>query len=567
MKKILSTLALSMPLVGISSANITLDVAVTRSFLMTSPKAAVYTGGRTLLQMYDGYFYTWDDCEVDVHTDPVTFATLGGSFTYIDPFTADPFPDCPKGTTAQILSGDVDKDGVFDDRLYWSIAAIQSATYLEAFLPGSVTLAAAPPSKLRRPFSDFLDGSLGLFFDVVSQNIYEYNISNYGYEKDFTNYGDHHQTWVSGVYRFEVPLRLKAPQTGPAVMTITNMVEANGYRKGLKGFGLLNSNWSVNSMEIDPRGIYNMQWEGNTRANTYPSDKVNFGIYDSLGNLVYPTPRGLFTLSSPYATSFRMLPNAFAKGERGVCRMQFQRAIATSTVANDYSSRSFDWNIHFIDSYAGHKDYEYRFIANTAAVTGVKVAGDPKKLIEPYADYDGDGISNIVEFAFSRDDGDDLSATLEHTSYNQITPPLVLPAPLVAPNPANAPVFYDSGLVGVDALPHTSNKRPGVGGSITYSYEVNYDTTKPKSKWTKLKAPAPGQTIVFSDKKAAKAAGVPSVTWTITDVIEAAAIPAEVGPPPVAAVPAVLGTTTIQSSVALPPTIRVRATATVSKGF
>lgn len=546
MKKLLSILALSMPIATVSQAALTINVSVNRSFFMTAPKTAEFIEGSTSIRMYDGYYTIWTDCELD---DP------NGSPDYIPPITAEPFPDCPKGTTAQILSGDVNKDGIFDDRSFWSVATIESATYLEAFLPEQITLAAAPASKLKRPFNDFVDASLGLFFDVVSQEIYEYNIADYAFSKDFDNYRDHSDTWVPGVYQFSVPIRNQAPLKGPATMTITNMIEANGYRKGLKGFGIVTDKWTGDSMEMDPRIISTMAWEGVTSANTYRSDEVNFGIYDTTGNLVYPTSRGLFTMPSAYTTSFRMLPNAFAKGERGVCEINFDRAVITSGLANDNSDRSFFWNIHFIDSYVGHQSYEYRYLNTSEAVTGIKAVGVPSKLILPTADYDGDGLSNITEFAFTQDDGDDVSTTLEYTTYNQVTPPVALPATLVRPAPANAPKFYDSAALGVDITPHVTNKRAGIGGSITYGYEVNYDTTNPKSKWVKLKTPEIGGTLVVSDKKAATAAGVPSFTWTITDVLEAA------GPP------AVAGTTTIQASSALPSTVRVRATAAITKGY
>lgn len=554
MKKLLSILALSMPIASVSQAALTINVSVNRNFLMTEPKTAEFINGTTSIRMFDGFYTYWTDCELA--------AAPTGATEYIDPITLNPLPDCPKGTTGLILRGDVNKDGIFDSRTWWSIATVESASYLEAFLPEQIVLSAAPPSKLKRPFNDFTDDSLGLYYDNVAQEIVEYNISNYLYNANYTNYKEHSETWVPGVYQFTVPVRKQNqtdPQlTGPATMTVTNMIEANGYRKGMKGFGLVTKQWNGDAMEMDPRLISVMQWEGVTTANTYRSDEVSFGIYDDAGALVYPSWRGRFKMPSAYTTSFRMLPNAFAKGTTGLCELYFDRAVVTSGIANDNSDRSFVWNIHFIDSYIGHQSYEYPYLNTEAAVTGVKAAGKPSSLILPAGDYDGDGLSNLTEYAFTQDDGDDTSTTLEYTSYNQFTPPTTLPttpAALVRPAPANAPAFYDSNTLGVDIMPHVTNKRAGVGASITYGYEVNYDTANPKSKWVKLKTPEHGESIVVSDKKAAKVANLASFTWTITDVLEAA------GPP------AVAGTTTIQASDALPSTVRVRATATITKGY
>ena len=553
MKKTVTLSALLALSSSIVNATPTIAVSISRSFFMTAPKTATYTGGATSVFMNDGSIAIWGDCELDP------------SAVYIAPFTANPFPDCPSGTTGLIMSGDINKDGVADDRQFWSVASANSASYMEAFLPEKILLSAAPPSKLQRPKGDFVDDSLGLFFNTVSQEIDEYNIATYRYNETFTDYADHHETWVPGVYIYSVPKRrlsddVTTPSQVPLQMTITSMIEANGYRKGLLGFGVVTKQWSNGAQEMDPRLISVMAWEGTVRANTITSDLLKFGIRDSMGDIQYPTTRGLLTVPSNVQTTLKMLPYAFAKGETGVAQISCIRNKQTSVLASENGVRDFFWNMRFIDSYTGHIQYEYRFVT-APAVTGIKVAGVIKTLGAAAADYDGDGLSNIIEFAFSQDDGNDLSSSLEWTTFNQfLLPAPVLPLGITAPIGVG-PVFVDTLAAGVPNTPLSATKRANVGASITYGYQVNYNTADPKSKWVAIKGPIPGGTLVVKDTKAGALAGNPNFTWTITDTFDTAAV---VLPLPL---PATTGTTTIQASDALPPTVRVRSTAAVTSGY
>jgi hypothetical protein len=558
MKKTVTLSALLALSSSVAQAAPSIAIGVDREFFMSSPKTADFIIGVTRIGIHDGYFTIWDDCELDP------------SETYIPPFTANPFPDCPKGTTGFILSGDVDKDGLSDARLFWSVATVEDATYIESALSDQITLVAAPPSKLVRPQTNFVDDSVGLFYNTVSLDIREFNNAHYYYTDTYTNYADHHQTWVPGVYVYTVPLRKLAPLTGPLSMSVTPMIESNAYRKGVVGFGVVTKQWSNGAQEIDPRLISTMGWEGNVRNNTFATDELNFGIYDTveaiptqtnmLDHLKYPTSRGLLTLPSNVQKTLRILPFAFSKGTTGVARLNMYRKIDTSVLAQDQSERDFFWNMRFIDSYIGHAQYEYRFQQSTVAVPGIKVVGKTSTLIAPNGDYDGDGLLNIFEFAFSQDDGDDLSSTLEWTTYNQfLLPAPVLPIGITAPVGVG-PVYVDTLAAGVPNTILTVNKRSGVGGSITYGYEVNYDTTNPKSKWVKIKGPKPGETLVIKDSKAGAIAGNSNFTWTITDTFDT---PASAVPP----LPALIGATSIQASDALPTTVRVRSTAAVTSGY
>ena len=116
MKKTVTLSALLALSSSIVNATPTIAVSISRSFFMTAPKTATYTGGATSVFMNDGSIAIWGDCELDP------------SAVYIAPFTANPFPDCPSGTTGLIMAGDVNKYGVADVLQFWSVASANSAS-------------------------------------------------------------------------------------------------------------------------------------------------------------------------------------------------------------------------------------------------------------------------------------------------------------------------------------------------------------------------------------------------------------------------------------------------------
>lgn len=550
MKKNLSAILLGLgSLFSAQGQDLYFDIQVNRDFQLTSPTVSQYVRGSTELYFRDGR----------ILLAPCVFDP---SPTIVQPVTNPPL--CPIGTTGFLIQGDIDGDGIADDRSFWSVDSVILNALIEPFLPEAVTLAAAPPSTLARPAGDFRDGSIATFYNVLTPVVKRYDLASYEYLSEFDGllqanaYQRHAQQWVPGVYIYNVPKKGLPNQFQPIRLTITSMVEANGFRKGTKGFGLKTTMWSNGALEIDPRLITTLRWEGNTINNTYRSDIIEFSMSNSAGNIIYPVPDIPYRLDSSFLTSLTMIPYAFAKGELGTSRIQFTRNLRTNSVTTDTSTRSWTWNNRFIDSYKGHDQYEFR-VANTAAIPGIKVAGTASKLRAPTADYDGDGLSNIMEFAFSQDDGDDLNRSLEWTSYHN--DPALAPSDgdlvnlgLTAPSTL-PPLFLDTGNAGVGTDPYVFNKRRNVGGSVTYGYEVNYDTSNPRSRWVKLPAPRPGETIVVSCNCARSIVADPNFRWTITDTLDS-------GPPD-----NLPGTTSIQASHPLPSTVRVRSTAAVTKGY
>lgn len=545
MKKtlLLATLAL---LTGVGSAqSLYFGIGTTRNFLLTTPKNAQYISGSTNVIMRDGL----------ILIAPCAF--------HPSPVLVRPNMLCPLGTTGFITEGDIDLDGVADDRSYWSVDSIIIHSIIDSFSGTRTTLDSAPLSKLQRPFNGFRDGSVATFYNMLQPDLFikRYDVARYFYLREYDGiinpnaYRVHADEWVPGQYIFSVPLKGQPDKKIPLPMALLQMTESNGYRKGVKGFELITNNWHQGAMDIDPRLITKVTWKGNVASNTYFSDTSLFSMSDNLGNIVYPAPDTRYALDSPYLTSLTIVPYVFDKGDIGTCRLEFQRNLSTNAVTQDVSARTWTWNARFIDSYKAHDLYEYR-TSSDIAIPGIKVAGNPSKLRAPNADYDGDGLSNIMEFAFTQDDGDDFNTTLEWTSYHNDPAFQPLPADLlalgfVAPT-TPPPAYLDTQNAGVPDTVMLTNKRAAVGGSITYGYEVCYDTTVSNPRWVKLKGPSPGNTVVLKDKKAASLSGNPAFTWTIIDTID--------NPP-------AIGTTSIQASNPLPATVRVRSTAAVTKGY
>jgi len=541
MKKALTSASLLF--LGISSlqAQIAVDINVNRIFELTTPTVSKYLSGDTNISISDGSF----------SLSPCAFHP---SLVIVGP---DPI-FCPLGTTAFIQAGDIDEDGISDLRAYWSVASVTKAILIDPFNSTNITLAAAPPSTLARPRSEFIDGSVAMYYNVLSPPIELKDIAKYTYSKTYgvDEFKQHSDEWVPGIYIYSIPVIDRFFQH-PGLKTnlniqLTQMIEPNGYRKGLEGFMLDTTQWRNNAQELDPRIVSTMKWRGNTSLNTLASDLLEFGIEDDMGDLVYPTFDLLYKLSNPYLRQLAILPYAFTKGDVGKGVMSFTRSVSTTTVATDTSTRLWKWPMRFVDTFKGHTQFEHRFVLE-AAYPGIKVQGKIDKLNAPTADYDGDGMSNIFEFAFSKDDGDDLNTTLEYSAYNDLVPPTPLyltSLGLTAPLPGNAPVYTD--VSAPLAIPYTVNKRKNVGSSVTYGYEVTYDALAVKPKWTKLKAPVPGTSVIVKDSKAGNLVGNPNFTWTITDTFD---------------VGLVTGTTTIQASNALPASVRVRSTAEVTSGY
>lgn len=285
---------------------------------------------------------------------------------------------------------------------------------------------------------------------------------------------------------------------------------------------------------------------------TQLSDNSPEGMSPS--NIVFP-PALREQQLRPLANGYRMPPIPGArKGMLLNVVLNIRRGVNSSAATFDGSQNQFRIPVRLVDAYSGHYLIEYPY-------------GSAKTKRAENADFDLDGIKNIVEFAYSADDGDEVESTLEWTTFNQFTntkpieaksagylkPVGAVPSLLTA---ASGGVIIGTASDNVSPLTASASKRVGVGNSVTYGYEVCYDTTIAKPKWIRLKAPSTGNTVVVTDKKAAKLAGAAPFTWTITNTFDNSSV-----------TPAVSGSISISASAALPAKVSIRPTAWVTKGY
>lgn len=448
MKKILSLLALA---TATSHAQLSVDFANVKNYTMKSEKEAIYLNGYARVSIFDG---SW---------------TLAGCSDHPSETIVQPHIFCPLGTTGYVWRGDADQDGTRDDGKYWSLSQVIKAAVIKPFEANRVILKAGPPSKLKRPIGNFADESVGIYYDIIKSPVKEYGITRYVYTKIY-GLGEvkkHSDEFVPGVYTFNVPALL--PPTTPVGIeidralqaTIFTAPEARGYRPSVQGFELLGTRWSKGSQELDPRVLTRIDWAGINTSNTIALDSLYFSMYEahpqtgdivSPENIQYPTPDLPFLLDSSLRNFIEIIPFAFKKGDRAVARLAWVRSIQASAIANDKSRRTFDWRCRFVDSYEGHSAYEFP-------------AGTVETLRQPEADFDQDGISNLYEFAFSQDDGDDLSTSQEECA--DATKQAVIPAMAV------------DAVTGLASM--TVPKRENVGSSILYTVEYTTDGKKWKT--------------------------------------------------------------------------------------
>ena len=634
MKNILATLALSMPITVMAQTE--LQFVDHKMFHQAGPTTVNYLGGAVQIGLVDG---SW----------VIAGCAGNGGLVLMSPNLA-----CPLGTTGFITSGDSDRNGVNDDNSYWSVASLTPAVRVAPFLAEQIKILAAPPSLFERPQSFFNDASVTMWYNVLTQAFQEHNFTYYSFRKEFDNKSQQDGQVVYGVYQMGFPLLADVGKIDPPrslVFSVTHFPHTTGYPgvgKRKNGMRVTNGRWYDGRMQLDPRNFNDILWSGVDGSYTIPSDDLRFSItrsdvtpwvttdlvaltfgfdtaaeffaygqsagfpVNTLGqpliydhptidalelkkgenalynveneamapdNIIFP-PLGREMVLPAMASRFRLGPGFMTKGSLGNGVINYRRNIVTGNLSYDSPQTQFRFGMEFIDSFSGHSQREFPLGAGT-------------KLRAPTGDYDGDGISNILEFAYSQDDGDDLSSTLEWTSFNQVlnrrsiydAPPYTTPALLAVPTGFTAPVTVpvavprESAIApflleptggtgpipilvglpsdGLTPIVFTTPKRKSTGLSITYGFQVTYDNTVAKPKWVTLRAPALGQTLVVKDTKAGalvQPAANSTFTWTISNVADDRVLNTT-------------GSIGITASHVLHPKISIRPTASVSKGF
>ena len=440
-----------------------------KSFKMVGPNESEYLGGSLDIWVRDGFY---------------TFLGCADNF---GPFYATPYILCPTGTTGLVTAGDVDGDGIRDVGYYVAVAQPFPAANIEPFRPDLVELFAAPPSDLPRPLGSFnwVDDSAVIFFDLVNdpRNGVGYEIASFESNRPYlpTELERHRREVVPGTYIFKFPA-LGSSDEDPAdfFMAVSHreMVEAapgpGGQSISSDGISVGNDfrvtnddRWNNGVMEIDPRLTFSFDWVGFNPTTFLASDKLFFSVRDrETRRIVFPpipevlpplppnpeSPQliGSGTIGIP--TGYDLGPDFFAPDQELLVELEFVRSLPTGN-AYDRSTRIFQWDIDLIDTYTGFTFTNFE-------------AGTPEDLIEPDADFDGDGYTNLEEFGLQTSPTD----------------------PASVPNPT--PV-----LIGNDQCYLEIAKRPATGSRLDYIMQYSSD----QENWVTIEQGDPNWFIVFNN--------------------------------------------------------------------
>ncbi|MCU0795498.1 MAG: hypothetical protein MUF31_06130 [Akkermansiaceae bacterium] len=310
---------------------------------------------------------------------------------------------CPLGTTGFIADGDVDNDGIRDDLSFWSLSDVIPAFLIEPFQPGRCLLSSAPPSDLPRPLGPFLDEGAVMFYNVLTATVLQYNISWYDFNRIYpggpAGRAQMNDEIVLGDYIFTFPQINTTNRVLPIGVRHYPTPEAidPANRYPLLGFRFTGGTWdAAGNRLLDPYLTSSITWTGNDATNTFPAvDQVRLSIRDNLppvnvgdpaSNVTFPPSATPLLLPNPLTQQYNIPPFFYAPGDVGFFQFRLDRALGTTAIAFDTAVRLFHFPIRFVKSYEGFRIIDFPVGTNTTQSA-------------PANDFDGDGQSNVLEFA------------------------------------------------------------------------------------------------------------------------------------------------------------------------
>ena len=404
------------------------------------------------------------------------------------PFPTFPNQLCPLGTTALIDVGDADFDGVRDGGLFWSISSVIPASVFAPFRSNLFSFEAGPPSKLPRPIggTNFRDDSIILFYDYINapQRLARYEITNYVSSREYgpSEFDKQVEEIVPGVYQFRLPRQgvdfndpsqIKYVYANHAHLEMLEAYPGLGFVPVGNEFRVvMDDRWRDGAIEFDPRLSTDFFWEGFTAQTVLASDIASFSIKEQETDLtVFPPyfngidpltgqpalPESLrFPQEVPFLTNTITLgPYFFVPGEQLYAEVGFRRNFQSSALTIDQSRRSFRWDLRLVDSYEGFRVSD-NFPPRTL-----------DELTAANSDFDGDGMTNLEEFALQTDPADPASVSTPTPVLDPFTGQCVLTIP----------------------------KRPNVGNLLTYRVQYSSDLVN----WTTITSGDPLWTATESD--------------------------------------------------------------------
>jgi hypothetical protein len=280
---------------------------------------------------------------------------------------------------------------------------------------------------------------------------------------------------VPGQYIFSFP-RLGAPLTSTPVaipVVILPMPEPIGTSKSRQGFRFTTGLWDLDYMQFDPRVINQIAWTGIDTSVVRPGDRSYISIENAtapggsaVGGRDFPPTGNSVLLTSPTTTSYTLPPFFLNVGDEGEMLLSYQRNLPSNGVAYDVSTRDFRVKVRMIDTYTGFAQISFPLAT-------------PPQDLQPGADVDFDGMSNIEEYAFEWPTRDLLTSVGEDPDDLGVGDPAAVD-PLRKPAKPVATLDADNHIVVRASL------RPLTGTSLKYTF-ATIDTSGKKPKLKNIK--------------------------------------------------------------------------------
>lgn len=433
-KLIFQTCALSALACGIGSAQssgLRFGVSANKTYVQVSPNKLEFVEGEFDMTMFDGIAFYDAGCPKN------------GSFSG----PVGPGGSCSMGHTA-VVYGDLNEDGNLEESgSFWSFFQPASAVAVAPGRESEVEIVAAPPSDLisQLPIGNAKDYSLTIFYNLqadANNGPTEYNITDYQLKRQYPDGLElpgvaserMRREIVPGVYTFSFPsLQAEFGQrlyVASAIFPFVDAYQPNTlYRYG---FRYTKAGWLDGSVQLNSRIANKFTWTppaGGTIAprldmlksimwqTPYFVDVDDDDIFEPFGDdegqpadktekwVRFPV-RELdrqFLFKDSTITSQSFVGNLFLfAGDTLTYSLNYDRFRPGGGVAFDTSQRYFDLPAAAMDTYG-----DYQSVAFPSGAT--------KSKILPNADFDGDGVSNILEYALESRSIEGAFATFRHT--------------------------------------------------------------------------------------------------------------------------------------------------------
>jgi hypothetical protein len=453
----------------------------------TAPDGTVTPLGTFAVGMADGY---WEETGCPLNNP------IGG----VEWFPPIPLIGCETGATGYIVTGDLNNDGIRDDFYHSEVTGVSPSVLTEPSEPDLAGLYSAPPSKLPRPIGDWLDNSYTIYWDTQTEAIGEYKLASYIFEKNYATRTSMDQEIVPGLYQFSFP-KLGDPNNRYQI-PVNYYAPPEGFKKKNNvplGFRFIRLNgkglaWTADGfIPLDPRLLNFIEWEGNTAEYIFPAvDSLFFSVptlgtvpvgggdpnrSEVAGTTLFPkfaapgTSRLL--MPSPLQTGFYM-PPGFVEltnpAAEGVIQVDLNRAVPSSGVANDVSTRTYQMPCRFVNTYEGWAQVAF-------------TPGTPASDRLPDANPDGDLYSNYIEWRNTVPGGYTSDPMVRNT----------IPPPVLTFVQARASRSTDDSATGFYEFTHA--KTPSAYPPIAYEYEYSADLVN----WTVVGDDNPDWLVIDSE--------------------------------------------------------------------